>query len=187
MAITASSSKQALVDLINKDNTLALKLADLNLAAPVLVDGKDGSATLNTTVKVTGANSTTLPGEVTVTYTRPSVKQLLAVSNWKVPSSTDASSAAIAAAVKTGLVEDTIKSVPLEDGSFTVTALLMAESEEGYTADYPWKVTVDFSGHYILSEVATLYIAVAAESLNDQVKTTELSGFSNDDVKPAAQ
>lgn len=185
MAITAATSKQALVDLINKDNATTFKLTDLVLAAPATANGKGATDALNTTVAVTGADANKLPGAVTVTYTRPSIKVLLALSSWRAPSDTPATEAGVIAAVKAGLVEDGVTSVPLEDGSYTITAVLMAEGDADYNADYPWKVSVDFSKHYVLGDTLPLIVGIAAATLDDQVKTTELSGFSNDDVKPA--
>lgn len=187
MAITATSSKQALVDLINKDNNTTFKLSDLVLAAPATANGKGATDALNTTVAVTGADADKLPGSVTVTYTRPSVKVLLALSSWRAPAGTSATVEGITAAVKSGLIEDGIKSVPLEDGSYEITVSQMAEGDADYNADYPWKVTVDFSKHYVLGDTLPLTVGIAAATLDDQVKTTELSGFSNDDVKPAQQ
>lgn len=185
MAITASSSKQALVDLINKDNSLSLQLSDLVLAAPATVDGKAATDTLNTTVLVTGADQDKLPGSVTVTYTRPSVKVLLALSSWRTEAGVEATADAVIAAVKSGLIEDGIKSVPLEDGSYTITAELMDSGDADYNADYPWKVLVDFSKHYVLGDTLPLTVGIPKATLDQQVTTTELSGFSNDDVKPA--
>ena len=187
MAITASSSKQALVDLINKDNSLSLQLSDLVLAAPATVDGKGGYDSLNTTVLVTGADQDKTPGSVTVTYTRPSVKMLLALSSWRAPAGTSATVEGVAAAVKSGLIEDGIKSVPLEDGSYEITVSQMSESDADYNADYPWKVLVDFGKQYVISDTLPLIVGIPNVALDDQVKTTELSGFSESDVKPAQQ
>lgn len=183
MAITATSGKQALVDLINKDNNLSLKLTDLVLANPAAVDGKAASDALNTTVVVEGADQAVLPGSVTVTYTRQPVTTLLAVSNWKAPADTASTEAAVAAAVKAGLVADTIKSVPVEDGSYGVTATLLAEGDADYNADYPWKVVLDFGTHFVLNGSLTLFVAISKATLSEQVTTTDLNGFSEDDVK----
>lgn len=185
MAITAATSKQALVDLINKDNSTAFTLAQLVLTAPAVI--AEPVAGRNATVKITGADASALPGEVVVTYTRPSITSLLAVSNWRAPAGTEATEAGIIAAVKASLVEEMVTSIPLEDGSYAVTASLKAEGDEGYDANYPWAVSVDFSAHYVVGDVLAITVGIAPASLSDQVKTTELSGFTNADIAPDQQ
>lgn len=186
MAIkNATTIKEALVNLINKDNGLSLQASALVLAAPAVVDGKGAFDTLNTTVLVTGADTTALPGEVTVTYTRQSVKNVMALSNWAAESGTAATAEGVATAV-TGLVKETITSVPIEDGSYTVTASLMDSSDADYSADYPWKVVLDFSKNYVLCDTMQILVQIKAESLDQMVTTTELSGFTHDDVSKEA-
>jgi len=178
MAITAQTGKQALLDLVNKDNSTAFTLAQVALAAPAVV--AEPVAGRNSTVKITGVDAVALPGEVDVTYTRQPGSAVFA----GVPNHEFSKDAAVAADVTAEIVANVLPglSVPLEDGSYDITAVALDSSDpSSEDGKYNWTVTIDLAKNYILVGTVTILVNSNKVSLSD-IQTTELSGFTAEDV-----
>lgn len=178
MAITAQTSKQALLDLVNTDNTTTFTLAQVALAAPVAAGGTGGR---NSTVKITGVDAVALPGEVTVSYTRQAGSTVFAAVRWEHEFSKDA---AVAADVVTEIETNVLPGlpVPFEAGSYAITATALASSEpESEDGKYNWTVSIDLSNHYVLNGTVTILVNSNKVSLSD-ITVTDLNGFTSQDV-----
>lgn len=177
MAITAQTSKQALLDLVNSDNTTAFTLAQVALAAPVAAAGTGGR---NSTVKITGVDAVALPGEVTVSYTRQAGSTVFA----GVPTHEFSKDGAINTDVITEIQTNVLPGlpVPFEVGSYEIIATpLDAGDPSSESGKYNWTVSINLDGHYVLNGLVTILVNSNKTSLSD-ITVTDLSGFTSQDV-----
>lgn len=177
MAITAQTGKQALLDLVNTDNTTAFTLAQVALAAPVAAAGTGGR---NSTVKITGVDAVALPGEVTVSYTRQAGSTVFAgVPNHEF-SKAEANEADVVTEIETNVLPGL--PVPFEEGSYSITATALdAGDPSSESGKYNWTVVIDFAAHYVLNGEVTILVNSNKTSLSD-ITVTDLSGFTSQDV-----
>lgn len=179
MSITAQTAKQAVIDLVNKDNTTAFTAAQLTLAAPTPINGA-AEGERNTTVAITGTDATELPGNITVTYTRQPASQVFADGLAHEFSKTDAVAADVTAEVVSALL--TGRPVPFDVGSYTIDAVALDPADPlSQDGKYNWTVAIDLSAHYVLFGSVTVLVNSKKAELSD-IKTTELSGFTASDV-----
>ncbi|QXO10868.1 hypothetical protein pEaSNUABM54_00042 [Erwinia phage pEa_SNUABM_54] len=180
MAITAQTSKLALLALLNADNKTNLTLDQVALAAPAAIaDAAAGDR--NTTVTVTGVDADKLSGSVDVKYTRQDISKSLSVSKYEF-SNPAATAEEVVAEIVSGVLAK--QPVPYEEGSYTAVATaIAAEDEKSQGGLYNWEVAITVNGHYVLTGAATVLVNSSKQELSAVVGTTDLNGFSEDDVK----
>lgn len=166
MAITAATSGEALIALVNTDNTTTYTAADLDLAAPTVVASP--VAGRNTSVVVTGKPAAGKSGTVTVDYHR------LVAGTEVITSATQSySGAATVEGAKAAFLAFLRASFPVADSEVSVVA--------GGSAN-EFLATVDFATNYVA--VGTVSVTLTAqEDISESITTTSLSGFSESDVE----
>jgi len=180
MAITAQSSKLALLALLNADNKTNLTLEQIALGAPAAIaDAAAGQR--NTTVAITGVDADKLSGSVDVKYTRQDIAKSLTVTTYDF-SNPDATAAEVAAEIVSGVLAK--QPVPYEEGTYTAVATaIAADDAKSQSGRYNWSVAITLNGHYVLTGAAEILVNSSKQDLSAVVGTTDLNGFSEDDVK----
>jgi hypothetical protein len=170
MAITAKTSKQAVIDIINAENSTALTDADISLGTASPVEAGKGP----TLIEVTPAAGSKFTGKVTITYNRQpasvSINSLPAIT---VPNDISKDEAKI----KAFLLSDVLSKLPVPFDTGLTIELTMGAEGEVESAKF------DCTDHLVLFGEHTSAITVEAPTLEDTLKVTELTSFTADEVK----
>lgn len=170
MSIKATTAKQAVLDIINAENSTALTMADVTLSNMKAVKVGENP----TTIDVAAVSDGKYSGSVTVQYNRqPADVAFASLPVVEIPTSEAASAETIAAWVKAHWINQL--PVPFDEG------LVVSAGEVG--EDGQVVVTFDLTNHLVLRDQHVATLSVAKPTLADTLKVTELTAFAEEDVK----
>lgn len=175
MAITATTSKQAFIDLLNKDNSTSLTTSDITVADAAELTPVEG--TRNAKAVVTAAEGSEYAGDVTLKFRR-----LTATEVFGQPSiiytvvGADTTIEQAQAAFEAHLKADF--NLPFEDGSYSVVASPLTGDPDGAA----YSLAVTFDKHYITFGALTVKVKLSNQQLSEVITVTDLAGFEPDDL-----
>jgi hypothetical protein len=169
MSITATTAKQAVLDIINAENSTTLSLTDVTLSGMKAVKAGENPTTIDVAAIADGKYT----GAVTVQYNRqPAGIAFASLPVVELPQSAVETEETLFDWLKANWINQL--PVPFDEG------LVMTLGDEGNDQVI---VTFDLTDHLVLRDKYVATLAVAKPSLEDALKVTELTAFTEDDVK----